>query len=214
MPGMESIEATAESTLYNGGSLWAEYWTRTIIELRDRLIASGELDDRSIDTFLGQRADREWWTQTIALTTVHARAPSDRMTSRRPQDWMPGQARCKPWARLVSNQRPLACEAIPGPRWQADSCLRGPDRYASIGLDSGRQTWCLPGVCPIDGATASRPSRHCCGAKRVAGDARIPDRPGLCRSPARGHRASCCPQNPSISRHRDPETRSVISAMR
>jgi hypothetical protein len=86
MPGMESIEATAESTLYNGGSLWAEYWTRTIIELRDRLIASGELDDRSIDTFLGQRADREWWTQTIALTTVHARAPSDRMTSRRPQD--------------------------------------------------------------------------------------------------------------------------------
>lgn len=74
--GMESIEATAETALYNGGSLWAEYWTRTVIELRGRLIASGELDDRSIDAFLGHCADPAWWTQTIAFTTVHARAPS------------------------------------------------------------------------------------------------------------------------------------------
>ncbi len=74
--GMESIEATAETALHNGGSLWAEYWTRTIIELRGRLVASGELDDRSIDAFLGHCADPAWWTQTIAFTTVHARAPS------------------------------------------------------------------------------------------------------------------------------------------
>lgn len=74
--GMESIEATAETALYNGGSLWAEYWTRTVIELRGRLVASGELDDRSIDAFLGHCADPAWWTQTIAFTTVHARAPS------------------------------------------------------------------------------------------------------------------------------------------
>ena len=31
--GMEGIEATAETALYNGGSPWAEYWTRTVIEL-------------------------------------------------------------------------------------------------------------------------------------------------------------------------------------
>jgi SAM-dependent methyltransferase len=74
--GMESIAATAETALYNGGSLWAEYWTRTVIELRGRLVASGELDDRSIDAFLGHCADPAWWTQTIAFTTVHARAPS------------------------------------------------------------------------------------------------------------------------------------------
>jgi hypothetical protein len=55
--GMESIEATAETALYNGGSLWAVYWTRTVIELRGRLVASGELDDRSIDAFLGHCAD-------------------------------------------------------------------------------------------------------------------------------------------------------------
>ncbi len=59
----------------DGGSLWAVYWTQTVIELR-RLVASGELDDRSIDAFLGQCADPDWWTQTIAFTAVHARAPS------------------------------------------------------------------------------------------------------------------------------------------
>jgi SAM-dependent methyltransferase len=74
--GMESIEATAETALYNGGSLWAQYSTRTVIELRDRLIASGDLDDRSIDAFLGHCADPAWWTQTIAFTAVRARAPA------------------------------------------------------------------------------------------------------------------------------------------
>ncbi len=73
--GMEGIAATAETALYNGGSLWAEYWTRTVVELRGRLVASGELDDRSIDAFLGHCADPAWWTQTIAFTTVQARAP-------------------------------------------------------------------------------------------------------------------------------------------
>ena len=74
--GMESIEATAETALYNGGSLWADYWTRTVIELRGRLVASGELDDRSIDAFLGHCADPAWWTQTIAFTAVQARSAS------------------------------------------------------------------------------------------------------------------------------------------
>jgi SAM-dependent methyltransferase len=74
--GMESIEATAETALYNGGSLWAEYWKRTVIELRGRLVESGELDDRSIDAFLGHCADPAWWTQTIAFTAVSARAPA------------------------------------------------------------------------------------------------------------------------------------------
>ena len=74
--GMENIEATAETALYNGGSPWAVYWTETIIELRGRLVASGELDDRSIDAFLGHCADPAWWTQTIAFTAVHSRAPS------------------------------------------------------------------------------------------------------------------------------------------
>jgi SAM-dependent methyltransferase len=74
--GMENIEATAETALYNGGSPWAEYWRRTVIELRGRLVASGELDDRSIDAFLGHCADPSWWTQTIAFTAVRARAPA------------------------------------------------------------------------------------------------------------------------------------------
>ncbi len=74
--GVEGIEATAETALYNGGSPWAVYWQETVAELRGRLVASGRLDDGSIDTFLAHCADPEWWTETIAFTAVRARAPS------------------------------------------------------------------------------------------------------------------------------------------
>ena len=73
--GLKDVGATAETALYNGGSLWAVYWRQTVIELRPRLIDSGKLDDRSIDTFLAQCADPAWWTQTIAFTAVDGRAP-------------------------------------------------------------------------------------------------------------------------------------------
>ena len=73
--GLKDVGATAETALYNGGSLWAAYWRQTVIELRPRLIDSGKLDDRSIDTFLAQCADPAWWTQTIAFTAVDGRAP-------------------------------------------------------------------------------------------------------------------------------------------
>jgi 2-polyprenyl-3-methyl-5-hydroxy-6-metoxy-1,4-benzoquinol methylase len=71
--GLERITATAESTLYNGGSPWARYWQQTVVELREHLLESGELDQRSIDSFLSRCSDSSWWTQTIAFTAVHAR---------------------------------------------------------------------------------------------------------------------------------------------
>jgi 2-polyprenyl-3-methyl-5-hydroxy-6-metoxy-1,4-benzoquinol methylase len=73
--GLEQIAGTAETAVYNGGSPWADYWTQTVVELRDRLAKSGMLDDRLIDRFLAYCADPGWWTQTIAFTAVHARAP-------------------------------------------------------------------------------------------------------------------------------------------
>jgi SAM-dependent methyltransferase len=73
--GLEQIAGTAETAVYNGGSPWSAYWTQTITELRDRLVNSGRLDDRLIDRFLGHCADPRWWTQTIAFTAVHGRAP-------------------------------------------------------------------------------------------------------------------------------------------
>jgi hypothetical protein len=73
---VQDVGATAETALYNGGSLWARYWEETVIELRPRLVASGQLDDRSIDTFLTRCADPEWWTQTIAFTAVDGRVPT------------------------------------------------------------------------------------------------------------------------------------------
>jgi hypothetical protein len=38
-------------------------------------VYSGRLDDQLIDRFLAHCADPGWWTQTIAFTAVHARAP-------------------------------------------------------------------------------------------------------------------------------------------
>lgn len=73
--GLQNVEATAETALYNGGSPWAAYWQQTVIELRARLLASGRLDDGSISTFLAHCADPTWWTQTIAFTAVRARLP-------------------------------------------------------------------------------------------------------------------------------------------
>jgi 2-polyprenyl-3-methyl-5-hydroxy-6-metoxy-1,4-benzoquinol methylase len=73
--GLEQIAGTAETAVYNGGSPWADYWTQTIVELRDKLVSSGKLDDHLIDRFLAHCADPGWWTQTIAFTAVHARAP-------------------------------------------------------------------------------------------------------------------------------------------
>jgi SAM-dependent methyltransferase len=73
--GLQAVTATAETALYRGGSDWARYWEQTVTELRTRLVASGRLDDRSIDAFLTQCADPAWWTQTIAFTAASGRVP-------------------------------------------------------------------------------------------------------------------------------------------
>jgi hypothetical protein len=77
--GVEEVQATAETTLYNGQSAWARYWLETIVELRDRLEASGNLRKDAIDTFLAYCRDPGWWTQTIAFTVVAGRASKDRV---------------------------------------------------------------------------------------------------------------------------------------
>jgi hypothetical protein len=69
--GLTNINGTAETAIYNGGSLWADYWIETITELRGDLISSGKLDKALIDRFLACCADSNWWTQTIAFTAVH-----------------------------------------------------------------------------------------------------------------------------------------------
>jgi 2-polyprenyl-3-methyl-5-hydroxy-6-metoxy-1,4-benzoquinol methylase len=74
--GLEEVTGTAETAVYNGASAWADYWTRTVLELRSDLVSSGQLDEGLIDAFLAHCADPAWWTQTIAFTAVHARAPN------------------------------------------------------------------------------------------------------------------------------------------
>jgi SAM-dependent methyltransferase len=73
--GLTNISGTAETAVYNGGSLWANYWIDTITELRGDLISSGKLDEALIDKFLVYGADSTWWTQTIAFTAVHGLTP-------------------------------------------------------------------------------------------------------------------------------------------
>ena len=73
--GLTNISGTAETAIYNGGSLWADYWIETITELRGDLISSGKLDATLVDRFLACCSDSNWWTQTIAFTAVHGRTP-------------------------------------------------------------------------------------------------------------------------------------------
>ena len=73
--GLTSISGAAETAIYNGGSLWADYWIDTISELRGDLISSGKLEEAIVDKFLAYCADAKWWTQTIAFTAVHGRTP-------------------------------------------------------------------------------------------------------------------------------------------
>ena len=74
--GLEQVAGMAETAVYNGGSAWGAYWTDTVVELRDKLVQSTKLDDQLVDQFLAHCDDPAWWTQTIAFTAVHARAPS------------------------------------------------------------------------------------------------------------------------------------------
>lgn len=76
--GLERIEGTAETALYNGGSRWALYWRDTVVELREHLESSGKVDRDSIETFLAHCSDQTWWTQTIAFTTVEGHVPDPR----------------------------------------------------------------------------------------------------------------------------------------
>src|SRR4029077_13043256 len=73
--GIEKIGGAAETAIYNGTSLWADYWTQTIRELRQDLTSSGKLSNALVDTLLSYCADPAWWTQTIAFTAVHGYAP-------------------------------------------------------------------------------------------------------------------------------------------
>jgi len=77
--GVQEVQAIAETALYNGRSPWAQFWLETIVELRDRLEASGKLRKGLIDAFLAYCQDPEWWTQTIAFTAVAGRASKDRL---------------------------------------------------------------------------------------------------------------------------------------
>jgi SAM-dependent methyltransferase len=73
--GLANISGTAETAIYNGGSLWADYWIETVTELRSDLIGSAKLDEALIDKFFTYCSDSNWWTQTIAFTAVHGRTP-------------------------------------------------------------------------------------------------------------------------------------------
>ena len=73
MFGLANIGGTAETAIYNGGSLWADYWIETITELRGDLISSGKIDEALVDKFLTYCSHSNWWTQTIAFTAVHGR---------------------------------------------------------------------------------------------------------------------------------------------
>jgi SAM-dependent methyltransferase len=69
--GIEQLAGEGVTAVYNGGSPWAEYWTRTVVELRSDL----DIDSEAVDAVLRHCEDPSWWTETITFTCVWGRAP-------------------------------------------------------------------------------------------------------------------------------------------
>jgi hypothetical protein len=67
---LEALQRRLSTTVAPHGS------RQTITELRSDLVQSGKLDDVLIEVFLARCPDPNWWTQAIAFTGVHARAPA------------------------------------------------------------------------------------------------------------------------------------------
>jgi hypothetical protein len=61
---------------------------QTITELRGDLITSGRLNDALVDSFLDHCADSRWWTETIAFSAVHGRAPGGQANADARAGWL------------------------------------------------------------------------------------------------------------------------------
>jgi SAM-dependent methyltransferase len=71
--GLEAVGAEGRTALFNGQSPWADYWVRTIRELRPKLVESGNITDAQIMQFEALYADPGYWTTTLSVVASWGR---------------------------------------------------------------------------------------------------------------------------------------------
>jgi SAM-dependent methyltransferase len=60
--GLEAVGAEGHTAVFNGGSPWADYFLRTMQELRPKLVESGSITDALMAQFETLYADPNYWT--------------------------------------------------------------------------------------------------------------------------------------------------------
>jgi SAM-dependent methyltransferase len=71
--GLESVSAEGHSALFNGGSPWANYWLRTLRELRPRLLQAGNVTEIMLNEVESLYADPNYWTSIISFVATSGR---------------------------------------------------------------------------------------------------------------------------------------------
>jgi ubiquinone/menaquinone biosynthesis C-methylase UbiE len=73
--GLEAVNAEGHTALFNGGSPWADYWVRTIRELRSKLVESGNMTEALMSQFEALYSDPQYWTSAISFVASWGRKP-------------------------------------------------------------------------------------------------------------------------------------------
>jgi hypothetical protein len=74
--GLEDVAGEGHTAQFNGGSLWATYWTATMTELAPALIKSGHMTGEMLEEFHSHYQDPHYWTSIMTFTENWGRKPA------------------------------------------------------------------------------------------------------------------------------------------
>jgi SAM-dependent methyltransferase len=73
--GLEEVAGEGHTALFNGGSLWATYWTATVRELGPALLKSGHVTGKMLEEFHSCYEDPHYWTSIMTFVENWGRKP-------------------------------------------------------------------------------------------------------------------------------------------
>jgi SAM-dependent methyltransferase len=72
---MQDVAGEGHTAQFNGGSVWATYWTETMRELAPSLLTKGYVTEKMLEEFLARYQDPHYWTSVITFTANWGRKP-------------------------------------------------------------------------------------------------------------------------------------------
>ncbi len=74
--GLEEVAGEGHTAQFNGGSLWATYWTATMRELAPALLKSGHVTGKMLEEFHSFYQDPHYWTSIMTFVENWGRKPA------------------------------------------------------------------------------------------------------------------------------------------